>query len=144
MKSTLEASPGNKKGDVMRILHRIAAAAILAFAAAAFPADAAECGKWEGDTIRCTFRDEKVRFTVERIVDHSFAVGFEIWHSVCGKTGRSTHRGTLALADSQPVPLPPMEAGKNQCYEIFFNLCLAENRVEMDCFGAIEVTPEPP
>ncbi len=116
--------------------------AVAALVMLASPARAAECGKWEGDTIRCTFRDEKVRFTVERIKDHSFAVGFEIWHSVCGKTGRSTHRGTLALADAQAVPLPPMEAGKNQCYEIFFNLCLAENRVEMDCFGAIEVTPE--
>lgn len=117
--------------------------AVAALVMLASPADAAECGKWEGDTIRCTFRDEKVQLSVRRIKDHSFAVGFEIWHSVCGKTGRSTHRGTLALADAQPVPLPPMEAAKNQCYEIFFNLCLAENRVEMDCFGAIEVTPEP-
>lgn len=126
-----------------RVHRAIGPFVVSAFVAFAGPTQAAECGKWEGDTIRCTFRDEKVRFTVRRVKDHAFAVGFEIWHSICGKTGRSTHRGTLALADSQPVPLPPMEAGKNQCYEIFFNLCLAENRVEMDCFGAIEVTPEP-
>lgn len=116
--------------------------ALLAVVALAFPAHAAECTKWEGETIRCAIRGEKTQLSVRRIKDHRFAVGFEIWQSPCGKTGRSTYRGTLALADAQPVPLPPMQAAKNECTEVFFNRCLAENRVEMDCFGAIEVTPE--
>lgn len=126
-----------------RAAHRIAATAILMSVAFAGPAHSAECGKWEGGTIRCAIRGEKTQLSVRRIADHRFAVGFEIWQSPCGKTGRSTHRGTLALADAQPVPLPPMQAAKDECTEVIFDQCLAENRVEMDCFGAIEVVPAP-
>ena len=125
-------------------MHRTAVLfAVAALVLFAGPAGAAQCEKWDGGAIRCLIRGEKVQLSVRRVAEHRFAVGFEIWQSGCRGFGRSTYRGTLALADAEPVPLPPMQAAENECTEVIFNQCLAENRVEMDCFGTIEVVPAP-